>query len=326
MKAVVIEQFGDPEVLSLREVVKPIPKNDEVLIKILKTSVNFADIKARRGKKNGKLPIVLGLDAVGIVEQVGEQVTDLKVGERVIAFPKNGSYAEYALASSTLTFRIPDSLDLSSAAASPIVSFLSYHLLKSVARIQPGEDVLIHSGSGGVGTVAIQLAKYFGARKVFSTVGNLKKKDFVLKAGADDVFLYDQFDQKINDRTNNQGVDIILDSVAGNITRQSINCLKKFGRLVQYGNSSGEPGVIKTNDVHSSCRSILGFSLGTTRKEKPELLKKISNHVIDLINAGQIIPHIGAEFDLATIKQAHQLMESRTHTGKIVINVSTHVQ
>lgn len=321
MKAVVLREHGEPSVLRVQEINPPTPNENEVLIKVLKTSVNFADLKARRGSKGSQLPTILGLDAVGIIEQIGNNVTSLEVGQRVITFPKNGSYAEYIIGSETLTYPIPATIDVTTAAASPIVSFLSYHLLKNVANIKKGDNVLIHSGSGGVGTAAIQLAKHFGAGKVYATVGNLDKQDIPLSFGANEVLTYETFDTEINRLTNNNGVDVVLDSVAGDVTRKSLNCLSHFGRLVQFGNSSGEPSYVKTSEVHSSCRSLLGFSLGTARKEKPELLKEMADDVINLIASRALTFHVEKEFHLENAKEAHTLIENRKHRGKVLLNV-----
>ncbi|MBC5636456.1 zinc-binding dehydrogenase [Ornithinibacillus sp. BX22] len=322
MKAVVIEQFGGPEVLQYKEVPTPQPGHQEVLIKVEKTSVNYADIKNRTGKKaKGDFPIILGLDLVGTIDQLGEGVTDLTVGQRVIAFPKTGSYAEYAVASEQLTFPIPDEISLDVAAASPIVAFLSYKLLKDVGRIEAGETVLVHSAAGGVGTTAVQMAKLLGASHVFGTVGSREKFRVAYEAGADHVFTYDDFSDNILELTDGMGVDIILDSMSGKVSEASMSCLAEYGRLVHFGNSSSEVGHFKTNELHNSCRSVLGFSLGNTRKKRPELLKEAAEHVIPFLARGDLDIVIGAEFPLHEVAEAHRLIEQRQHTGKILLTV-----
>ncbi|MFS0671749.1 quinone oxidoreductase family protein [Ornithinibacillus sp. 179-J 7C1 HS] len=322
MKAIVIEQFGGPEVLQYKEVATPKPGKHEVLIKVEKTSVNYADIKNRTGKKStGNFPIILGLDLVGIIDELGEGVTDLKVGQRVIAFPRTGSYAEYAVASEQLTFPIPDEIGLRLAAASPIVAFLSYMLLKDVGRMMEGETVLVHSASGGVGTTAIQMAKLLGASKVIGTVGSPAKFEVARNAGADDVFTYDNFSANVLELTDGVGVNIILDSMAGKVSEENMKCLAEYGRLVHFGNSSGAVGNFKTNELHNSCRSVLGFSLGNTRKKRPYLLKEVSDQVIKFLASGELNIVIGAEFTLSDAADAHRLIEKRQHTGKILLHV-----
>lgn len=177
MKAIIVTSFGGPEVLKYTDMDIPTISDNQVLIRVVATSINFADIKSRYGKKGNKsLPFIPGIDAAGIVERVGSHVTNIYPGQRVIAFPQNGSYAEYVVANENLTFVLPDEVDFQTAAACPIVSFTSYNLLANVARLQQGESVLIHAAAGGIGTTAIQLAKLLGAKKVIGTVGSEVKE------------------------------------------------------------------------------------------------------------------------------------------------------
>jgi len=324
MKAVVITEFGKPDVMKYIDVDLPQFTSKQVLIRVEKTSVNFADIKSRYGKKgNGNFPFIPGIDAAGVIEEIGSEVQHLKVGQRVITFPSKGSYAEYIVADENLTFVIPDQLDFDLAAASPIVSFLSYKLLADVARLEQGETVLIHSAAGGVGTTAIQLAKILGAGKVIGTVGSKNKVDFALDAGADHVICYESedFSEKVNELTNGTGANIILDSVSGWVSERSLDCLAPYGRLVHFGNSSGGIGRFKTTDFHSSCRSILGFSLGTTRKQSPELLQETAQNVFRYLADGSLKIKIGHHFPLSEASKAHELVENRLSTGKVLLDV-----
>ena len=325
MKAVVVTDYGTPEVMKYITVDNPTLKSNQVLIRVVATSVNFADIKARYGNKNvgNKPPFIPGLDAAGVIEKVGADVQHLKVGQRVIAFPHNGSYAEYVVADESLTFVIPDNLDFEVAAASPIVSFTAYKLLADVARLVPGETVLIHAAAGGVGTTASQLAKLLGASCVIGTVGNESKVQTALEAGCDHVICYDNvdFSAKVNELTGGRGVDVILDSVAGSVSEKSLECLAKYGRLVHFGNSSGEIGHFQTKDLHSSCRSVLGFSLGTTRKERPYLLRDTANRVLGYLAENQLKIKIGGKFKLEEAAEAHRIVESRNSVGKILLIV-----
>lgn len=324
VKAVVVTEFGKPEVLKYVDLEIPTFNSKEVLIKVEKASVNFADIKSRYGKKGqGKFPFIPGLDAAGVIVAVGNEVEQFKVGDRVAAFPVGGSYAEYVVANENLTFQIPETVGFDVSAACPTVSFLSYKLLADVARIEKGETVLIHSAAGGVGTTAIQIAKILGAGKIIGTVGNEKKATVAQAAGADHVICYENedFSQKVNELTDGKGTNIILDSIAGRISEQSLHCLAPYGRLVHFGNSSGEVGHFNTQQLHSSCRSILGFSLGTTRKERPELLKDTAKQVFNFIEKGQLTMKIGHQFSLEDAVNAHRLLESRQSIGKILLNV-----
>ncbi|UOF88957.1 NADPH:quinone oxidoreductase family protein [Fodinisporobacter ferrooxydans] len=325
MKAVVVAEFGGPEVLKYMTVDMPSVNANQILIRVESTGVNFADIKSRYGNYHnaGKPPFIPGLDAAGMIEEVGSEVQHLKIGQRVIAFPKAGSYAEYIVADANLAFALPDTIDLETAAACPIVSFTSYKLLADVARIEPGETVLIHSAAGGVGTTAIQLAKILGAGLVIGTVGSEGKTSVVREAGADHVICYkkDDFVKEVNELTNGQGADIILDSISGSIAEKSLNCLAMYGRLVHFGDASGDVGQFKTKDLHSSCRSVLGFSLGTTRNKRPWLLRDTADRVLGYLAEGRLKMKIGKQFSLEEAAEAHQWVESRQSIGKVLLNV-----
>lgn len=326
MKAVIVSEFGGPEVLTYADVDKPSIESKQVLVRVAATSVNFADIKARYGNYHGagQPPFTPGLDAAGTIEEMGSDVRDFKVGQRVIVFPKNGSYAEYVIADEALTFVLPDKVDFDTAAACPTIAFTSYRLLADVARLEPGETVLIHAAAGGIGTTAIQLAKILGASRVIGTVGNENKMAAAKEAGADHVICYEKedFTEKVNELTNGQGVDIVLDSLSGIVSEKSMACLSMYGRLVNFGNAlGGTAGKIKTTDLHSSCRSVLGFSLGTTRDKRPYLLRDTANKVLPYLEDKRLEMNIGKVFPLEDAAKAHQWVESRKSTGKILLDL-----
>ena len=323
MKGVVVTRFGGPEVLEYREMEVPMPGPDQVLIRTKATGVNFADIKGRYGQMHGSAPppYIPGLDVAGVVEVVGKDVTKVRPGDAVIAFPLTGSYAEYVVASEALTFPLPEGIDFETAAACPVVSLTSYMLLAHVARMAEGETVLIHAAAGGVGTTAVQLAKILGAKLVIGTVGSEVKKEVAKEAGADHVINYEQEDfvSQVLAVTDGKGVDVILDSIAGEVTEKSLKCLAMYGRLVNFGIASGTPGKVLTTDLHASCRSLLGFSLGTTRKERPHLLEEPAKKVLRLIAEGRLRMFIGQRFALAEAAQAHRFVENRLSTGKVLL-------
>lgn len=323
MKAVFVTRFGGSDVLEYKSTDVPTIGPSQVLIRVAAASVNFADIKARNGKYHGagQPPFIPGLDVAGTIEAVGSEVTQLKVGQRVIAFPNHGSYAEYTLAEEILTFPIPDTIEFDIAAAAPLVSFTSYNLLAQVACLQKGESVLIHAAAGGIGTTAIQIAKVLGAKTVIGTVGNDAKADTALQAGADYVFNYqsDNFVEEILEKTNNEGVNVILDSLAGTIFNKSMDCLSRFGRIVNFGNATQSSGIVQTNSLHASCRSVLGYSLGTTLKYRPESIKQTAENVIPYLANKQVQMVINKQFSLREAAQAHDWIESRKSTGKIIL-------
>ncbi|EJQ49829.1 quinone oxidoreductase [Bacillus wiedmannii] len=326
MKAIIVTSFGGPEVMKYTDVDMPDISEDQVLIRVVATSINFADIKSRYGKKGNKaLPFIPGIDAAGVVERVGSHVKNIYPGQRVIAFPQDGSYAEYVVANENLTFALPHEVDFQTAAACPIVSFTSYNLLANVARLQQGESVLIHAAAGGIGTTAIQIAKLLGAGTVIGTVGNESKIKIALDAGADYVICRQDVDfvEKVNELTNGEGVDVILDSISGTVSERSLKCLAYYGRLVHFGNASGEIGNFQTKDLHASCRSILGFSFGTTRKKRPELLQKTANEVFRYLRDGRLKMKAAKSFPLQDAGKAHEWVESRKSTGKVILTVQS---
>ncbi|MGM9950084.1 MAG: zinc-binding alcohol dehydrogenase family protein, partial [Lysinibacillus sp.] len=313
-------EFGKADVLKLEEIPIPAIEQNEVLIRGAYTSVNYADIKSRIGSKaKGAFPFTLGLDIAGFVEDGGN--TRFQKGDRVIAFPYTGSYAEYVTAKEELVFLLPEGISLEQAAAMPTVSILAYMLLHDIAQVTPADTIVIHSAAGGVGSMLTQLAKLFGVQKIIATVGAIQKADYVKQLGADVVCHYDHFVETVLEETEGKGATVIFDSIAGEITQRSLACLANYGTLVQFGNSSGKAGQISTADVHSSCRNIKGFSLGTTRKEHPQRLAPAAEKVFDYLLAGNIHMPIAGVFDLKDVQQAHQLMEGRTHQGKILLKL-----
>ena len=321
MKAILQNEFGGIDVLTYTDIDIPAIDDNEVLIKVTYTSVNYADIKKRVGNKGkGSFPLMLGLDVAGIVQEVSPK-SNFSVGDRVIAFPKNGSYAEYVVANENLVFKIPASLQFEQAAAMPTVSFLSYILLYEIGQVKKSDTIVIHSAAGGVGSMLIQLAKIAGIQKIIGTVGTLDKESYVKKLGADMVCTYETFSEEVLKVTNNLGANVIFDSVAGEVTSRSLDCLAYYGTLVQFGNSSGKAGTIKTSDVHSSCRNIKGFSLGTTRELDPERLKPVAEKVIELFTLNKISLPITKVFPLKDAALAHKLIESRNYEGKVLIKL-----
>jgi NADPH2:quinone reductase len=321
MKAVIQNEFGNSDVLLYTEIELPEIRENEVLIKTEYTSVNYADIKKRMGnKEKGDFPLTLGLDVAGTIEEVSDD-SPFSKGDRVIAFPKAGSYAEYVVANEHLVFKIPDSLPFKQAATVPTVSILSYILIHEIGQVKIQDTIVIHSAAGGVGSMLIQLAKLAGVKKIIGTVGNLNKEDYVKSLGADVVCTYESFAVEVLELTNNLGANVIFDSVAGEVTSRSLECLALYGTLVQFGNSSGKAGNFKTSDVHSSCRNIKGFSLGTTRKHDPARLADVAEKVLELFASEKITLPIARVFELEDAAQAHKLIESRNYVGKILIKM-----
>lgn len=326
MKAVGLTEFGGPEVLQELSLDCPSYREDQVLIQVKGVSVNYADLQTRRGSYHAGgtcFPVIPGLDAAGTVVAVGSQVTGLRTGQRVIAFPHSGSYAEYIAADSTLVFPIPDSISWEQAIACPLVTFTSRMLLDKVAHLQQGETLLLHASSGGIGTTAIQIARSMGAAKIIGTVGSPGKIQAALDAGANEVLCLADggFSERVRELTDGKGADVILDSLGGPYTLEGMDCLAPYGRLVVFGNASGAYSQLDTGLFHASCRSLLGFSIGSTRRLRPAWFGETAPAVLRNICDGQIRIPVSAEFSLTDAAKAHALLEKRKITGKVILSV-----
>lgn len=321
MRRIIQHAYGEANVLQQDECLDPVLNPGEVLIRVAWAGVNFADIKQRRGgKATGTFPFVLGLDVTGIVIASNPN-SAFQIGDRVMAFAKTGSYAEIVRADERLVYRVPLSISLREAILFTTVGILSEMLLTEIGQVKPTDTIIIHSAAGGVGTALIQLALHRGVKQLIATVGNLEKIKYVQSFGVEHVFTYDDFAENVLLLTNGKGADVIFDSVAGHVTRKSLDCLANYGTLVQFGNSSGSAGELSTTDVHASCRTIRGFSLGTTRQLYPNRIKRAASHILFLLENKKLKMPMIHEFQLSEVQEAHQLMESRQYQGKIVLRI-----
>lgn len=322
MKAVLINAFGQPSVLSYEDWPKPEPKAQQLRIKTSLSSVNFADIMTRRGGYGQQsLPLIPGLDATGVVDAVGEAVSSFKVGDRVAAYTTGGSYADYVIAEEKLCFALPEAVGFEQASAIGIL-ITAYNVLTLAGRFLEGESVLIHAAAGGVGSCLIQLAKGMGASKIYATVGSDEKADIARKLGADEVINYREqaFDTVINTLTNHKGVDLICDSIAGKTSEQGMNCLANFGRLIIFGHTSPEgAGEFNSQMLHKQNRGVIGYSSGGHRSARPEKIQSAAKAVLDLLAEGKIEVSIGGHFQLKDAAKAHELVESRRSVGKVLL-------
>lgn len=325
MKRVEVYRYGPPEVLQYREADAPQPTARQIAIRVEAASVNFADIQSRRGIHHTlpKPPYVPGIDCVGVVEACGHEVTKFQPGQRVMAFCSSGTYTQIAIADEQLAFAIPDQLDTATA-ASGVTLFTAYGLLKWAARMAEGEQLVIHAAAGGVGTAAIQLARLFGAGTIIGVVGNEKKIDTVLAAGADHVFVRGNgdFRDAVKLWTAGKGADIVLDSVAGAMAEQSLDILARFGRLIHFGQASGLPAHTTFNRLQVPNHSIIGFSLSAIRKYRPDMLEPAAQELIPLMASGKLKVFVDEWFPLSRAADAHRRMEEGSTKGKLLLNMT----
>lgn len=321
MRGVVVESFGGSDVLRVRDTPTPEPGPGEVRLRVSLASVNYADVLSRRGGYDAgpNVPFVPGLDAVGIVDALGEGVSSLSVRQRVAAFVKGGSYAECALASEALTYPLAD--DLPDEAAGGLTALVTaYNVLGLAGRVQGGETVLVHAASGGVGSVAVQIAKALGAARVIGVTSGAKTS-FVSDLGADIVVdrQREDFAARVMDVTVGRGADVVLDSVGGETLERGLTCLAEFGRLVTFGQTGGVSARITTSPLHRGSRAVVGYSSGHLRRVRPLALKGAVAAVFELLRRGEVRLPIFARFALDRASAAHDLMEWGGHAGKLVL-------
>ncbi len=320
MKSILVRAYGEPNVLEIEDLPIPEPSVGQVRIKTAFTSVNFADIKARRGGAP-TLPFTPGLDASGVVDAVGDNIENFQVGQRIAAYAAAGSYAEYVLAEAELCYPLPDAVSFEQGAGIGIL-ITAYNVLTNAGRFQAGESVLVHAGAGGVGSTLLQLAKTLGAARIFATVGSDEKAEVAAQLGADEVINYQEtaFDEVVNEKTEGRGVDLILDSVAGPNAERGLNCLADFGRLVIYGHTGeGGAAAIKSTLLHKNNRAVIGYSSGGYRKARPEVLREVAQEGLKLLASGDIKILLGERFKLEDVAAAHEWVESRRSVGKVLL-------
>jgi len=340
MKAAIFNQHGGPEVLEFTEVPEPRPRDNEVLIRVKACALNHLDIFVRNGLPGIEIPLphILGNDITGVVEQVGDLVTWVKVGDEVMVQPgvscghceaclsgqdnlcreydiigyrRNGGYAELVAVPGVNVFSRPANLSWEEAAALPLVTVTAWHMLVGRANVQPGEDVLVHAAGSGVGSVAIQIAKLRGAR-VITTASSDEKLAKARELGADETINYTNADwpKEVKRLTDRRGVDVVFEHTGSETWPGSIASLKNNGRLVTCGATSGFDARTDLRQVFYRHLTILGSFMGS----KSELLEAMK-----FVKAGKIRGVVDRALPLSEARQAHELIESRGQFGKVVL-------
>jgi len=303
----------------------PLMSENEVLIKVAAAGINRPDIMQRQGlypapKGASDIP---GLEISGVILKIGSNVTHLKEGDKVCALVTGGGYAEYCTAHADLCLPIPSNYDFIQAAALPETFFTVWSNLFDRARLEKGETLLIHGGSSGIGTTAIQLAKAFSAN-VIITAGTDQKCDFCTKLGADTAINYKTHDfvNEIMDITQGQGVDVILDIIGGDYFSRNLKCMGFDGRLIQIAIQNGAKTEINLLPIMLKRLTITGSTLrARSNIFKSKIANQLFKQVWPLLESGKIKPVISNTFALKDADKAHQLMESSQHIGKIILTV-----
>ena len=318
MKAVRVHQFGDEDALQIDDLPMPEPGPDQVIVKMEAASINRLDLRIREQGNSlisaDDLPVILGQEAAGTVTAVGENVSHLKVGQRVAAAEGSGCYSEYAVATAERARPLPEGMDAVMAACVPWVFLTAYWSLEA-AEVKAGDQVFIQSGSGGVGMAAIQIAKHLGTR-VITTAGTDEKCAKTLELGADDAINYNthEFGAEVLRLTDGRGVDVLLESIGGDAYRRSLELVAQGGHMIGFGRTSGitdktppPPGI-----------SVQPHSVGTKLRAGGEHLKDL-DMLLQRVHEGTYKVIVDRVLPMSQVAEAHRHMEGRRHFGKVVL-------
>lgn len=325
MIAIAIREPGGPDVLVPVERPVPQPATSEILIQVAAAGVNRPDIMQRQGRYSPPPGVsdIPGLEVAGTVAAVGADVSGWSVGDRVCALLAGGGYAEYCVAPAPQCLPVPEGLDFAHAAGLPEVMFTVWTNVFERGRLSAGESILVHGGSSGIGTAAIQLARAHGAR-VFATAGSEEKCRACEGIGAERCINYRDTDfvPAVKALTQDRGVDVVLDMVGGDYMQRNIDVLAMEGRLVQIAQLGGYRSTINTIPILQRRLTITGSTLRPrTVEEKGRIARAVHEHVWPLVESGAVRVLIHRTFPLAHAAEAHRVMESSVHVGKLILLV-----
>src|ERR671921_374572 len=323
MKAIRVEEFGEPEVLRHADVERPSPGGGEVLLEVRSAGVNYADTMRRRNQylETQDLPFTPGSEVAGTVAEVGEKVDNVSPGDRVVTLLGTGGYAEYALAPARSLIPLPEGLDFDRAAAIPLQGLTAYHCIKTSGALKHGESVLVHAAAGGVGTLAVQMAKLLGAGTVIATASSEEKLELARSLGADVLIDYtgEDWPEKVREATEGKGADIILEMVGADFPEKNLTCMNVFGRMVVFGAASKERGCIVPTALMKKCHAVVGFYLPQIM-HRPDLFVPSLQEVLGWISSDDLKLTIGGTYSLEQAAEAHSDLESRQTKGKLLLN------
>jgi NADPH2:quinone reductase len=313
MRAVQIQEFGGPEVLQVVDLPDPEPGPDELLVSVSRAGMNFADTHQRENTYLAKyeLPLVLGGEVAG---------TDPD-GRRVIALLSSGGYAQLAAAPRATTFPIPDGVDDGAALALLIQGLTAWHLFRTSAKLAQGESVVVISGAGGVGSLALQLAKPFGAGRVIATASTEEKRARCLELGADAAIDHatEDLSEAVREANGGKPVDVVLEMSGGRTFDACMEALAPFGRMVTYGIASREQNDLKTGRLMRKSRAVIGFWLMHCLGRR-DMMDEPLEDLFARVERGELLPHVGATYPLTDIRRAHQDLQGRRTSGKLLLD------
>ena len=325
MHAVVARQAGGPEVLSYTELPDPTPGPGQLLVRVAAAGVNFIDTYRRGGVYPMDYPHVVGVEGAGTVEALGDGVTGFTVGDRVAWHDGPGSYAELAAVDAAGVVPVPDGLDLTTAAALPLQGITAHYLVRSTFEVQPGHDVLLTAGAGGVGLLATQLAVANGGR-VLTTVSTLEKAELSSAAGAAHTIDYaamsdltSELPAAVRELTDGKGVHVVYDGVGKATFEASLASLRPRGMLVLFGGASGQAPPLDPQRLNKGGSLFLTRPTITHYTLSRDELEWRTSEVLGAAASGDLDVHIGSTFPLADARAAHEALEGRATTGKVLL-------
>jgi NADPH:quinone reductase len=314
MRAIQQTEFGGPDVLRLVELPRPEPGDGEVLIRVSRAGLNYADTHHRENTylAPASLPQVPGGEVAGVREDTGE---------RVVALCGTGGYAEYATANARLAFPIPDGVDDGTALALIVQGLTAWHLLRTSARLQAGESVVVQAAAGGVGTLAVQLAKPLGAGRVIAVASSEEKRALALELGADVAIdaRPDGMGDRIVEANGGSKVDVVLEMAGGEVFEQSLHALAPFGRLAVFGAASGVTNKVETGRLMASSRAVIGFWL-IHCVTRPGMLAEPLVELFERVMRGELRAIVGGTYALGDVARAHEDMQARRTSGKLLLD------
>jgi len=324
MQHVIITEPGGVDKLAYETVVIPEPKADEVLVKVHAFGINRPDILQRQGlypMPKGVTPVP-GLEVAGEVVAVGSDVNQFKVGDKVCGLTNGGGYAEYCVVPESQTLNIPENVSFIQAAAIPETFFTVWANVFQMGKAKAGETVLVHGGTSGIGTTALMLCKSLGI-KTFATAGSDEKIQSISHLTTGINYKTQDFEQVINEATDNAGVDVILDMVGAPYLERNLNLLRRDGRLVYIAFLGGAKAKeVKLGQIMMKRLTITGSTMrARSTAEKAEITQGLKTHVVPLWAKGECLPMIYQTFKFDQIQEAHTAMDTGEHIGKIVVEV-----
>jgi NADPH:quinone reductase len=319
MKALVFNSFGGPEVLEYRDVEEPVHKPDEILVKMKAIGLNFADIYRRKGNYHlvGQPPYILGYEGAGIVEQVGEHVEGMKVGDRIAFADVPYANAELVAVPKEKAIPLPAKISYNEAASVLLQGLTAHYLTKDSYKVKKNDVVLVHAAAGGVGQLLVQIVKLLGG-KVIGLTSSIEKAESAKAIGADTVFLYkDDWKQKVLEETNGRGVDVVYESV-GSTLEESFGATRIGGTVVFYGMAGGDPAPIDPRMLMDTSKTLTGGDLWNVLTSHEERVSR-SNELFGWMEEGKIVVSQPKLYTLSNGQDAHTYLESRKSTGKILL-------